>query len=98
MQRYDDEIQLKDILIKFSEYKAFLLKKKFLIFISSFLFCIVGVIFAIFSDTKYNAELTFVVEQDAGASAGAMHGRQVSAEVGEVVRVGVTVAQASEAS
>lgn len=72
MQRYDDEIQLKDILIKFSEYKAFLLKKKFLIFISSFLFCIVGVIFAIFSDKKYNAELTFVVEQDGGASAEAM--------------------------
>ena len=72
MQRYDDEIQLKDILIKFSEYKAFLLKKKFLIFISSLLFCLVGVFFAFFSDTKYNAELTFVVEQDGGASLGSM--------------------------
>ena len=72
MQQYDDEIQLKDILIKFSEYKAFLLKKKFLIFISSLLFCLVGVVFAFFSDTKYNAELTFVVEQDGGASLGSM--------------------------
>ena len=64
MQRYDDEIQLKDILIKFSEYKAFLLKKRFFIIAFSFLFIVFGVVYALLSDIEYNAELTFVVESD----------------------------------
>ena len=63
MEQYnDDDIQLKDILIKLSEYKGYLLKKKFTIIILSLTFCILGVLIAITSDKKYNAELTFVVE------------------------------------
>ena len=75
MERYNDEIQLKDILIKFSEYKVFLLKKKFIIIGLSSLFFVIGVVLAFNSETKYNAELTFVVEEDGGGSSlGAMSG------------------------
>ncbi len=75
MEQYNDEIQLKDILIKLSEYKTYLLKKKFTIIGFSFLFFLIGVINAISTETKYNAELTFVVEAEKGGSSlGAMSG------------------------
>ena len=75
MERYNDEIQLKDILTKCSEYKVFLLKKKFIIIGLSSLFFVIGVVLAFNSETKYNAELTFVVEADSGGSGlGAMSG------------------------
>ena len=75
MEQYNDEIQLKDILIKLSEYKTYLLKKKFTIIGFSFLFFLIGVITAISTETKYNAELTFVVEAEKGGSSlGAMSG------------------------
>lgn len=64
MEQYNDEIKLKDILIKLSEYKVYLLKKKFIIIsLSSFCF-VIGVVVGFIFDTKYNAELTFVVEED----------------------------------
>ena len=47
MQQYNDEIQLKDILIKLSEYKAYLLKKKFAIIAFSVLFSLIGIIIVI---------------------------------------------------
>ena len=75
MEQYNDEIQLKDILIKLSEYKAYLLKKKFAIIAYSLIFFILGVLSAIISDKKYEAELTFVVEDpEAGSSLGGMSG------------------------
>ena len=75
MEQYNDEIQLKDILIKLLEYKAYLLKKKFTIASISFLCLVVGIVFAMQSETKYNAELTFVVEgEKQGGSLGAMSG------------------------
>jgi len=75
MERYNDEIQLKDILIKLSEYRTYLLKKKVAILSISFLFFVIGVVIAFSLDTKYNAELTFVVEEESGGSSlGAMSG------------------------
>ena len=75
MEQYNDEIQLKDILIKLSEYKVYLLKKKITILSISFLCLVVGVLFAMQTKTKYNAELTFVVEgEKGGGSLGAMSG------------------------
>jgi uncharacterized protein involved in exopolysaccharide biosynthesis len=75
MEQYNDEIQLKDILIKLSEYKTYLLKKKFTIIGFSFLFFMIGIFIAISKETKYNAELTFVVEgEKGGGSLGAMSG------------------------
>ena len=62
MENYNDEIQLKDILIKLSDYKDYLFSKKFTIFSVSGLFFVLGIIYALSSDTKYTAELTFVVD------------------------------------
>ena len=62
MEQYNDEIQLKDILIKLSDYKAYLLKKKFAIIALSLTFCVLGILIAFSTDKKYIAKLTFVVE------------------------------------
>ncbi len=62
MERYNNEIQLKDILIKLSEYKADLWNTKRKIILSSFLFLVFGILIAFFSTTSYKADLTFVVE------------------------------------
>ena len=64
MQQHNDEIQLKDILITLSDYKRFLFAKKFSIIILSILFSLLAILILINSDSKYNAELTFVVESD----------------------------------
>ena len=64
MERNNDEIQLKDILISFSDYKAFLLKKKLSIFFASILSALFAIILAVLLDTSYKAELTFVVEEE----------------------------------
>ena len=47
----------------------------FIIIGLSSLFFVIGVVFAFNSETKYNAELTFVIEEDGGGSSlGAMSG------------------------
>jgi len=76
MERYNDEIQLKDILIKLSEYKIYLFGKKFTIIAVSVLFFVFGIVFAISDNKKYTAELTFVVEdqQQGGGALGTMSG------------------------
>ena len=75
MQQYNDEIQLKDILIKFSEYKQVLWQKKGKIILFSFLFFVLGILIAFLSTTRYKAELTFVVEDPKGPNPlGAMTG------------------------
>jgi uncharacterized protein involved in exopolysaccharide biosynthesis len=76
MEQYNNEIQIKDILIKLSEYKTYLLKKKFTIIAVSGLFFVLGIVFSISSDKKYTAELTFVVEdqQQGGGALASMTG------------------------
>jgi len=76
MEQYNDELQLKDILIKLSEYKLYLFSKKFTIISVSGIFFVLGIVFAISADKKYTAELTFVVEdkQQAGGALGSMSG------------------------
>ena len=76
MGSHNDEIQLKDILIKLSEYKTYLFRKKFVIITISGFFLVLGIVFAISADKKYTAELTFVVEgqQGSGGNLGAMSG------------------------
>ena len=75
MEQYNDEIKLKDILIKLSAYKTYLLKNKFTIIGFSFLFFLIGILISISKETKYNAELTFVVEgEKGGGSLGSMSG------------------------
>ena len=76
MEQYNDEIHLKDILIKLSEYKTYLFNKKFTIIAVSVLFLVLGIVFAVSDDKKYTAELTFVVEdkQQGGGTLGSMTG------------------------
>jgi len=76
MGNYNDEIQLKDILIKLSEYKTYLFNKKFTIIAVSGFFFVLGIVSALSSDKEYTAELTFVVEdqQQGGGALGAMSG------------------------
>ncbi|MAO33839.1 MAG: lipopolysaccharide biosynthesis protein, partial [Flavobacteriales bacterium] len=75
MSNYNDEIELKDILIGFSDYRYFLFKKKFYIIIFSAIFSLFGLLYAFISDSEYHADLTFIVEKDAGAiSLGSMSG------------------------
>ena len=68
MEQYNDEIQLKDILIKISDYKEFLLKKKFTIIGFSFFFSVIGVFYSFNSEIEYNAKLTFVVDSEQNSS------------------------------
>ena len=76
MENYNDEIQLKDILIKLSEYKTYLFSKKFTIITVSGFFFVLGIVFAISVNKKYTAKLTFVVEdqQQSGGALGSMSG------------------------
>ena len=62
--RYNNEIQLKEIIIKFSEYKTFLLQNKLKIIAFSFFTFIIGIAVAYTSSVKYHAQLTFVVEEE----------------------------------
>ena len=68
MEQYNDEIQLKDILIKLSEYRQLLWQKKVKIIFFSFLFFVFGVLIASLSTSRYKAELTFVVEDEQNIS------------------------------
>ena len=68
MEQYNDEIQLKDILIKLSEYRQLLWQKKVKIIFFSFLFFVFGVLIAFLLTTRYKAELTFVVEDEQNIS------------------------------
>ena len=64
MRKSSDEINLKDLVIIFTEYKRFIFKRAFIILVFSFLFFVFGLFFAFFSEEKYNAELTFLVESN----------------------------------
>lgn len=73
MQEYKN-IELKDILIKFSEYKEFLFEKKKNIFYTCIIFLLIGFFVSLSSQDKYNAELTFVVENTGNSGASVVSG------------------------
>jgi len=66
VSKMDNEIKFKDLLLKFVEYKSYIYKKKYIIFLVSSIFSLIGLFYVFFSDDSYNAELTFVVEADNG--------------------------------
>jgi uncharacterized protein involved in exopolysaccharide biosynthesis len=75
MEQYNDEIQLKDILIKILYYKEFLLKKKLAIIGFSLFFSVIGILYSFNKGIEYNAKLTFVVEaEQQGSSVAGMAG------------------------
>ena len=63
---YDDEIHLKDIILKVQKLKSELLSSWKIISIISFLFAVLGLLYAIKKETTYKAELNFVVEGNNG--------------------------------
>ncbi len=62
----DNDIKIKDILLKFVEYKFYIYRKKYIILLFSLFCSAIGLIYVFFSEDTYNAELTFVVEADNG--------------------------------
>ena len=68
MERSNDEIKLRDILIKLSVYKTYLFNKKFIILAFTVSFFILGITFTKYSDKEYIAELTFVVDNQRSGS------------------------------
>ena len=61
---YDNEIRLKDVVLKAKELKNELLSKLKAIIIFSCLFAVLGVLYAVTKQTTYKAELNFVLEAD----------------------------------
>ena len=64
MEKNYNEIHLRDILIKISDYKNMLLRKKFTILTISLIFSLIGFLFAYTSKSLYHAELTFSIESE----------------------------------
>jgi len=66
-----DEIDLQQLLRILSEYKLLIFSKKNKILFITFLFTLIGYVFTTFFwDEEYKADLTFVVEEEAGAMGG----------------------------
>ena len=65
---YDDEIRLKDVILKLQALKGELFSRWRVIFIISSLFAIIGVSYAIKKQVTYKAELNFVVEDNSTGS------------------------------
>ena len=63
---YNNEIPLKDIILKIKEFKIELLSKWKFIFIISFSFTVIGVLYVMTKQTTYEAELNFVIENNSG--------------------------------
>ena len=63
---YDDEIRLKDVILKLQALKGELYSRWKVIFIVSSLFAVIGVLYAIKKQATYKAELNFVVEDNSG--------------------------------
>lgn len=59
---YDDEIRLKDVILKVRQLKTDLLKNWKLIFVFGALFAGIGLLYSAKEELRYEAELTFVVE------------------------------------
>ena len=76
MQDFDNEIELKDILRKFSEYRIFLWNKKYRIILSVILFSFLSFLVSHFFQEEYKAELTFIVDggNDRGTMSGGLSG------------------------
>ena len=67
---YDDEIRLKDFILKVKELKIEFSSKWKVIFIVSFLFAALGVLYAMSNQENYKAELNFVIEDNSNSGGG----------------------------
>lgn len=64
MQQENDEIRLKDVILKLLSFKQLLLKHKLLIIVFVFFFGLLGVSYSLLKPTTYEAVLTFVIDEN----------------------------------
>ena len=77
MDEYNNDISLKDLISKLLDYSRYLQSKKRYILKVIVLFIIMGICSYVLSDSKYDVNLTFVVEEESssgGINLGAMAG------------------------
>jgi hypothetical protein len=70
----NDEISLKEIILKIKEWSVFLKSKLKIIFLAGFIGASIGLIIAYNSKTTYKAVLTFAMEDDKGSGGGGLSG------------------------
>ncbi len=63
-----DDITLKELLRTFSEYKSEILSRKKLIFITVLIFCVFALLLSQVTESKYQADITFVVQSPTSES------------------------------
>ena len=70
----NDEISLKELIIKIKEWVSFLKTKWKAIFIAVFIGALIGLTIALFEKPTYKAILTFAMEEDKGSGGGGLSG------------------------
>ena len=70
----NDEISLKELIIKIKEWITFLKSKWKLIFIAGIIGASIGLTIALFEKPTYKAVLTFAMEEDKGSGVGGLSG------------------------
>ncbi len=70
----NDEISLKELIIKIKEWGSFLKSKWKLIFIAGIIGACIGLTIALFEKPTYKAVLTFAMEEDKGSGGGGLSG------------------------
>ena len=68
----NDEISLKELIIKIKEWGTYLKLKWKIIFFVGIIGALIGLTFAIFEKTTYKAVLSFAMEEDKGSSGGGL--------------------------
>ena len=70
----NDEISLKELIIKIKDWISFLKKKWKTIFIAGIIGALIGLTIALFDKPTYKAVLTFAMEEDKGSGGGGLSG------------------------
>ena len=70
----NDEISLKELILKIKEWVTFLKSKWKTIFIAGFIGALIGLTIALFEKPTYKAVLTFAMEEDKGGGGGGLSG------------------------
>ena len=74
MNTDDDEISLKELIVKIKEWGSFLKTKQKTIFIAGIIGALIGLTYAFFEKPTYKAVLTFAMEEDKGGGGGGLSG------------------------
>lgn len=74
MNSDNDEISLKELIVKIKEWGSFLKTKQKTIFIAGIIGAIIGLTFSLFERPTYKAILTFAMDEDKGGGSGGLSG------------------------